>query len=139
MFSNTWAGYETNESLNLNNDQYCAPTSSSFADFNMDHLNFVYNEDMLKMCLKREKNRLAATKCREKKKEKLNNLMLTAEHLERGNNELRQECYRLEAEKRYLVKMLMERSIEDSNSLDIKMGNNECQTDQEINHQEIKY
>jgi len=99
----------------------------------------VYNEDMLKMCLKREKNRLAATKCREKKKEKLNNLMLTAEHLERGNNELRQECYRLEAEKRYLVKMLMERSIEDSNSLDIKMGNNECQTDPEINHQEIKY
>ena len=81
--------------------------------------------------MKREKNRLAATKCRyvcaytiekgvfrncsncrEKKKEKLNHLLCQADQLEKFNDELRQECYRLEAEKRYLVKMLMDRAHE---------------------------
>ena len=47
---------------------------------------------------------------REKKKEKLNSLLGRADQLERFNNELRQECYRLEAEKRYLVKVLMDRA-----------------------------
>ena len=47
MFSNTWAGYETNESLNLNNDQYCAPTSSSFADFNMVSNQFSYFRNLI--------------------------------------------------------------------------------------------
>ena len=61
-----------------------------------------YNDEMMKMMLKREKNRLAATKCREKKKEKLNHLLGKADQLEKFNDGLRQECYRLEAEKRYL-------------------------------------
>ena len=47
---------------------------------------------------------------REKKKEKLQVLLQDAESLEKSNTSLRQECYRLEAEKRYLVKMLMDRS-----------------------------
>ena len=47
---------------------------------------------------------------REKKKEKLQGLLQDAESLEASNTSLRQECYRLEAEKRYLVKMLMDRS-----------------------------
>ena len=47
---------------------------------------------------------------REKKKEKLQVLLHDAESLEKSNTSLRQECYRLEAEKRYLVKMLMDRS-----------------------------
>ena len=46
---------------------------------------------------------------REKKREKLNHLLQEAESLEKLNENLRQDCYRLEAEKRYLVKMLMER------------------------------
>ena len=46
---------------------------------------------------------------REKKKEKLNGLLQKAESLEKHNENLRQECYRLEAEKRYLVKMLMDK------------------------------
>ena len=71
-----------------------------------------YNDEMMKMMLKREKNRLAATKCREKKKEKLNHLLGQADQLEKFNDGLRQECYRLEAEKRYLVKMLMDRAQE---------------------------
>ena len=37
-------------------------------------------------------------------------MLQDAESLERSNTSLRQECYRLEAEKRYLVKMLMDRS-----------------------------
>ena len=37
-------------------------------------------------------------------------LLQDAESLEKSNTSLRQECYRLEAEKRYLVKMLMDRS-----------------------------
>merc|ERR1711997_792658 len=60
--------------------------------------------------IKRERNRIAATKCREKKKEKLQGLLEDAESLEKSNTSLRQECYRLEAEKRYLVKMLMDRA-----------------------------
>ena len=40
----------------------------------------------------------------------MNSLLGRADQLEKFNNELRQECYRLEAEKRYLVKMLMDRS-----------------------------
>ena len=71
-----------------------------------------YNDEMMKMMLKREKNRLAATKCREKKKEKLNHLLGQADQLEKFNDGLRQECYRLEAEKRYLVKMLMDKAQE---------------------------
>ena len=71
-----------------------------------------YNDEMMKMMLKREKNRLAATKCREKKKEKLNHLLCQADQLEKFNDGLRQECYRLEAEKRYLVKMLMDKAQE---------------------------
>ena len=60
-------------------------------------------------------------KCREKKKEKLNHLLCQADQLEKFNDELRQECYRLEAEKRYLVKMLMDRALDGditSNTLD---------------------
>ena len=71
-----------------------------------------YNDEMMKMMLKREKNRQAATKCREKKKEKLNHLLGQADQLEKFNDGLRQECYRLEAEKRYLVKMLMDKAQE---------------------------
>ena len=37
-------------------------------------------------------------------------MLQDAESLEKSNTSLRQECYRLEAEKRYLVKMLMDRS-----------------------------
>ena len=37
-------------------------------------------------------------------------LLQDAESLEKSNTGLRQECYRLEAEKRYLVKVLMDRS-----------------------------
>ena len=51
---------------------------------------------------------------REKKKEKLQGLLEDAESLEKSNTSLRQECYRLEAEKRYLVKMLMDRSQSES-------------------------
>ena len=39
-----------------------------------------------------------------------------ADQLERFNNELRQECYRLEAEKRYLVKVLMDRAQDTATS-----------------------
>merc|ERR1719350_360700 len=76
---------------------------------------FDQENELVKVWLKREKNRLAATKCREKKKEKLNSLLAKAEQLERFNNDLRQECYRLEAEKTYLVKMLMDKAAEDIN------------------------
>ena len=37
-------------------------------------------------------------------------MLTSAEQLEKSNSSLRQECYRLEAEKRYLVKMLMDRA-----------------------------
>ena len=40
----------------------------------------------------------------------MNSLLGRADKLERFNNDLRQECYRLEAEKRYLVKVLMDRA-----------------------------
>ena len=66
-----------------------------------------------KVAERRERNRLAATRCREKKKEKLQLLTGRAELLERSNNSLRQDCYRLEAEKRYLVRMLMDRRQEE--------------------------
>ena len=41
-------------------------------------------------------------------------MLQDAESLEKSNTSLRQECYRLEAEKRYLVKMLMDRSQTES-------------------------
>ena len=43
--------------------------------------------------------------------------MMTADHLEKCNNQLRQECYKLEAEKRYLVRSLMERSNMDNTNM----------------------
>ena len=46
----------------------------------------------------------------------MNSLLGRADQLERFNNELRQECYRLEAEKRYLVKVLMDRAQDTATS-----------------------
>ena len=48
-------------------------------------------------------------------------MLCQADQLEKFNDELRQECYRLEAEKRYLVKMLMDRALDGditSNTID---------------------
>merc|ERR1711915_164182 len=64
-------------------------------------------EEKERLLLRRERNRLAATKCRNKKKEKLTQMLQTAEAIEKSNNSLRQEIYKLEAEKRHLVKLLM--------------------------------
>merc|ERR1712179_181768 len=97
--------YEGQENLHSNR-------ISSDPSWELQHKLDQENE-IVKVWLKREKNRLAATKCREKKKEKLNTLLGKAEQLERFNNDLRQECYRLEAEKTYLVKMLMDKAAED--------------------------
>ena len=57
--------------------------------------------------IRRERNRIAATKCREKKKQKLNVMLSKAETIQKSNNILRQEVYKLEAEKRQLVRLLM--------------------------------
>ena len=64
-------------------------------------------EEKERLLLRRERNRLAATKCRNKKKEKLTQMLQTADAIEKSNNSLRQEIYKLEAEKRHLVKLLM--------------------------------
>ena len=60
-----------------------------------------------KILLRRQRNKVAATKCRNKKKEKLNIIIGKAEAIEKSNNLLMQEIYRLEAEKRQLVRLLM--------------------------------
>ena len=57
--------------------------------------------------MRRERNKLAATKCRNKKKEKFNLILHKAEAIQKSNNNLRQEMYRLEAEKKHLVRLLM--------------------------------
>jgi hypothetical protein len=59
--------------------------------------------------LLRERNIIAATKCRNKKKEKLNMILGKAEGIEKSNNKLRQEMYRLEAGKKQLVTLLMKK------------------------------
>ena len=60
-----------------------------------------------KILLRRQRNKVAATKCRNKKKEKLNIIIGKAEAIEKSNNMLMQDIYRLEAEKRQLVRLLM--------------------------------
>ena len=67
----------------------------------------VGEEEKERILLRRERNRLAATKCRNKKKNKFNLIINKAEVIEKSNNNLRQEIYKLEAEKRHLVRLLM--------------------------------
>ena len=75
--------------------------------------NFLFQEQgegKDKILLRRERNRVAATKCRNKKKEKLNMILGKAEAIEKSNNKLRQEMYRLEGEKKQLVTLLVMKS-----------------------------
>ena len=65
---------------------------------------------------------MAATKCRNKKKYKLNTLVSKSEAIEKSNNSLRQEMYRLEAEKRHLVRLLMMRRNGIENKSDSDMS-----------------
>ena len=57
--------------------------------------------------LHREGNRVAATKCRYKKKEKLNIIIGKVESIEKSNSLLLQDIFRLEAEKKQIVRLLM--------------------------------
>jgi hypothetical protein len=57
--------------------------------------------------MRRMKNKAAATKCRNKKRLKIKQLISQAKMIEEKNIQLRQTVAKLEAEKTHLVKMLM--------------------------------
>ena len=78
-----------------------------FEIFNILFQDNVEEKEGDKILLRRERNRVAATKCRNKKKVKLNIIIGKAEAIEKSNNLLMQDIYRLEAEKRQLVRLLM--------------------------------
>ena len=87
--------------------------------------------------IRRERNRIAATKCRNKKKHKLSIILSKAETIEKSNNRLRQEVYQLEAEKRQLVSLLMIKgkgSAQISQKLDPNANLSEYQSSNENNY-----
>ncbi|KAI1309092.1 Proto-oncogene -like protein [Halotydeus destructor] len=55
---------------------------------------------------RRERNKVAATKCRHKKKAHVHKLGIEQEHLESGNLSLRKELFELDQEKNRLLRML---------------------------------
>lgn len=55
---------------------------------------------------RRERNKIAATKCRMKKRERTNNLVSESEQLETQNKEFRNQLQNLETERRKLLNML---------------------------------
>ena len=63
-------------------------------------------EDELRRRRRRERNKVAATKCRNKKKERTGMLVKEGEILETQNSSLKIEISRLEAEKRHLMDIL---------------------------------
>ena len=80
------------------------------------------DQEKERVFMRRERNKMAATKCRNKKKYKLNTLVSKSEAIEKSNNSLRQEMYRLEAEKRHLVRLLMMRRNGIENKSDSDMS-----------------
>ena len=63
-------------------------------------------EDEERRRRRRERNKVAATKCRHRKKERTVVLMRESDHLEDHNVSLRTEIQRLETEKRRLIDVL---------------------------------
>jgi len=70
-----------------------------------------------KVMERRKRNKIAATKCRNKKKEKTNQLILQAKIEEEKNIQLRNIVARLQEEKNLLVKMLMEDRLQNSSQI----------------------
>ena len=64
-------------------------------------------DEKSRLLMRRIKNKVAATKCRNKKKLKINQLINQAKMIEERNIQLRQTVAKLDAEKTHLVKMLM--------------------------------
>jgi len=60
---------------------------------------------------RKRRNREAALRCREKKKNKLDKLSTTCENLERKSETLQREVERLEKDKRALTKLLLEHDL----------------------------
>ncbi|XP_076306023.1 activating transcription factor 3-like [Tachypleus tridentatus] len=63
-------------------------------------------EDEERRRRRRERNKVAATKCRYKKKERTQWLAIESDHLETDNSALRREIQELEEQKRHLMELL---------------------------------
>ena len=70
----------------------------------------VNDPEKARLLTRRMKNKVAATKCRNKKKEKTKQIIAQTEALEACNYQLRQMVAKLEVEKRHLVMLLRMRS-----------------------------
>ena len=87
--------------------------------------------------IRRERNRIAATKCREKKKQKLNIMLSKAETIQKSNNILRQEVYKLEAEKRQLVRLLMMKKEASGSRAGLEQVTQEQVTQEQVTQENI--
>jgi len=65
-------------------------------------------EDAVRRLRRRERNKVAATKCRNKKKARTSNLMKESEILDSQNKALKLEISKLESEKHHLMEILQE-------------------------------
>merc|ERR1711978_12994 len=81
--------------------------SFGFNDINEGEGNLSF-EDEERRLRRRERNKVAATKCRNKKKERTTLLIAEGEVLEIQNSSYKEELIRLEAEKRRLTDILAE-------------------------------
>merc|ERR1719264_2104748 len=79
--------------------------SFGFHDINDGGANLTF-EDEERRLRRRERNKVAATKCRNKKKERTTRLIAEGEVLEIQNTALKEELRKLEAEKRSLSDLL---------------------------------
>lgn len=85
-------------------DVASSPGSSlSLSDIKMEELT---EEDMLRRMRRRERNKVAATKCRNKKKQKTQLLVKESEVLVNQNQSLKSDIDKLEREKRHLLEIL---------------------------------
>lgn len=75
-------------------------------EFNCISSNELTAEDEERRLRRRERNKLAATKCRNKKKERTQRLAKESESLEANNHALRQEIEQLQKEKQELLDLL---------------------------------
>ncbi|XP_013778305.1 jun dimerization protein 2-like [Limulus polyphemus] len=75
-------------------------------EYREPHQEKLTEEDEMRRRRRRERNKIAATKCRNKKKERTHKLAIESDHLEVNNVALRTEIHNLELERQELLNLL---------------------------------
>ena len=111
LYTEQWE-YWSGNTASLLNIQESRNIETEIRNINHEATDTVFNQSLMnseetKVFERRKRNNIAATKCRNKKKERINKLIFNATQGEKENIQLRQIVVKLKEEKRLLLKMLM--------------------------------